>query len=178
MVLSCINGYKIPFDYTPMQKGMPAERNWSVDDKLNVSSLLSELQNKGAITTGDFVWGQFTSDIFLIEKPNGKNRLIINLKKLNEFLSPPHFKLEDSRTVKKLLKQDCFMSSLDLQDTYYLISVRKSFRKYLRFLFNGQLYELTCLPFGLSTAHIYKNYKASCSVFTKIRIPVSSLLGW
>ena len=59
MVLSCIESYKIPFDYTPMQKGMPAERNWCVDDKLNVSSLLSELKNKGAITTCDFVEGQF-----------------------------------------------------------------------------------------------------------------------
>ena len=89
------------------------------------------------------------------------------MKKLNEFLSPPHFKLEDNRTVKKLLKQDCFMSSLDLQDAYYLVSVHKSFRKYLRFLFSGQLYEFTCLPFGLSTAPY---------IFTKNKKPVAAYL--
>ena len=43
------------------------------------------------------------------------------------------------------------MASLDLKDAYYSIPVMKEHRKYLRFLFNGWLYQFTCLPNGLSS---------------------------
>ena len=46
---------------------------------------------------------------------------------------------------------DCYMASLNLKDTYYRIPVMKEHRKYLCFLFNGQLYQFTCLPNGLSS---------------------------
>ena len=59
------------------------------------------------------------------------------------------------------------MSSLDLQDAYYLVSIHESSRKFLRFLFEDQLYEFTCLPFGLSTAPY---------VFTKLTKPVAAYL--
>lgn len=59
------------------------------------------------------------------------------------------------------------MSTIDLKDAYYLVSVDKAHRKYLRSSFNGVLYEFTCLPFGLATAP---------RVFTKIVKPVVSYL--
>ena len=43
------------------------------------------------------------------------------------------------------------MASLDLKDAYYSIPVMKEHRKYLCFLFNGRLYQFTCLPNGLSS---------------------------
>lgn len=59
------------------------------------------------------------------------------------------------------------MSTIDLKDAYYVIPIAESSKKLLRFLFNGQIYEFTCLPFGLSTA--------PC-VFTKVMKPVVAYL--
>lgn len=59
------------------------------------------------------------------------------------------------------------MGKIDLKDAYYTIPVRKRDRKYLRFLFNNDLYEFECLPFGLSTAPF---------VFTKLLKPACTLL--
>lgn len=106
---------------------------------------------------------QFISPYFLINKANGGKRLIFNLKKLNEFIVVPHFKLEDIRTVIKLISPGAFMAKIDLQDAYFLIPVRHQDRKFLRFSFQGKLFQYTCLPFGLST---------SPHAFTKLMRPV------
>ena len=57
------------------------------------------------------------------------------------------------------------MAILDLKDAYYLVSIAKTDRKYLRFTYKGELYEFTCLPFGLNVAPW---------VFTKILKPIAA----
>ena len=42
------------------------------------------------------------------------------------------------------------MACIDLKDAYYSIPIRKIDRKYLKFQWNGTLYQYTCLPNGLS----------------------------
>ena len=46
---------------------------------------------------------QFISYIFLVPKPNGKFRLVINLKQLNEFVYNEHFKQETFPFVLELI---------------------------------------------------------------------------
>jgi len=75
--------------------------------------------------------------------------------------------MEDHRTVTRLMTENCFMCSIDLQDAYFLISIHSDFRKYLRFEFDGTLYEYNCLPFGLNIAPL---------VFTKLMKPVLNSL--
>lgn len=110
---------------------------------------------------------QFVSSIFLVPKPNGKMRFILNLKNLNKFIKTDHFKLEDLRTAVKLITPDCYMATLDLKDAYFLIKIHEESRKYLRFVFEGKMYEFNVLPFGLNTAPY---------VFTKITKPIVKLL--
>lgn len=55
------------------------------------------------------------------------------------------------------------MASIDLKDAYLLVPVHKNFQKYLRFSFDGKLYEFLCLPFGLCTASF---------LFTKLTKPI------
>lgn len=110
---------------------------------------------------------EFISSVFLIPKPNGEKRFILNLKSLNKFVQTTHFKMEDYRTASKLVTQDCFMATIDLKDAYFLIPIIESHKKYLRFIFNDVLYEFNCLPFGLSTAPY---------VFTKMLKPVYEFL--
>ena len=59
--------------------------------------------------------------------------------------------MDTLNTIINLMSPDCYMAPLDLKDAYYSIPVMKEHRKYLRFLFNGQLYQFTCLPNGLSS---------------------------
>lgn len=51
-----------------------------------------------------------------------------------------------------MMKPGCFMAFVDLRDAYYTVPVHPEHRKYLKFLFNGTLYQYTCLPNGLSSA--------------------------
>ena len=65
-------------------------------------------------------------------------------------------------TILNLMSENCFMASVDLKDAYYSIPVAKEQRKYLGFIFEGQFYQLTCFPNGLSSC---------CKIFTKVLKP-------
>lgn len=125
------------------------------------------LLDKKAIEKCEPEMDQFCSPIFLIKKPNGSFRFILNLKRLNTFIDTEHFKLEDYRTVCKLLNQNDYLASLDLKDAYYMINIHKKSRRYLRFCFLGNYYQFNVLPFGLCTAPL---------IFTKIMKPVMAHL--
>lgn len=64
-------------------------------------------------------------------------------------MTPPNIKVEHIRTAIKLTSLNCFMTDLDLKDAYYLVPVHKMSRTYIRFIFNEEIFEFTCLPFGL-----------------------------
>ncbi|CAD6230766.1 GSCOCG00012196001-RA-CDS [Cotesia congregata] len=129
---------------------------------------INDLLLMGAIQECVKEEGQFLSSIFLVPKKNGKMRFILNLKNLNSFIETTHFKMEDFRTVLELkMSKYCFMASFDLQDAYFMIPIHKNFWKFLRFFWNGRLYEFICMPFGLSSAPW---------IFTKISKPIVSFL--
>ena len=44
------------------------------------------------------------------------------------------------------------MVAIDLQDAYYSIPIRSLDGTFLRFIWEGTLYEFTCLPNGFSCA--------------------------
>ncbi len=75
--------------------------------------------------------------------------------------------MDSLNTIVKLVDKNCFMASIDLKDTYYSIPIRKEDRKYLRFFWNGNFYQFTCLPNGLSSGP---------RKFTKILKPALSSL--
>ena len=145
----------------------PREPQWSPLEKSQISKQIGRLLKKGAITKCVPTKGEFISQIFLTPKPDGSNRFILNLKNLNEYIETEHFKLEDLRTARDLLDQGSFMVTLDLKDAYYAVPIAESSKKYLRFLFNGECFEFSCLPFGLNMAPY---------VFTKIMRPVVAYL--
>lgn len=167
LILSWIKGYKIPFFRKPIQGIPPTEPRWDYTQKLAIRKHIEKLLLTGAVIECSPTKNQFISRIFLAPKPDGSCRLILNLKRLNKFVNTKHFKLEDHRTVTKLLTPSCFLASIDLKDAYHLVSVNKSYRKYLRFKFDNKLYEYTCLPFGLNSCPF---------VFTKVMKPVLAFL--
>ena len=99
------------------------------------------------------VAGEFVSNIFLREKrEKGQYRMILNLKHLNKFVEKQHFKMDTLQSTLALITPGCTFMSFDFSDAYYSCSVFYPHRKYPRFNFEGQLYEFTCLPNGLTSA--------------------------
>ncbi|XP_011858818.1 PREDICTED: uncharacterized protein LOC105556344 [Vollenhovia emeryi] len=163
VVLDWISGVKLPFDRTICQASTPSKPDWSSREISQISEEIKKLLEKGAIVECESSQGEFISPIFLTPKTDGTSRFILNLKELNESISTEHFKLENIRTARDLLRQDSFMVTLDLKDAYYVVPIKESDRKYLRFAFRGKHFEFCCLPFGLNIAPY---------IFTKIMRPV------
>ena len=57
--------------------------------------------------------------------------------------------------------------SLDLEDAFFHVPIHPNFRKYLRFAFQGQVYQFRAMPFGLAIAP---------RVFTKLMAAVGAYL--
>lgn len=161
-----LKGYKLKLASTvyippePTTKFSNAERSliWQ-----NIQELLAQR----VIVPCHPVKGQFLSHFFLVDKPNGQKRFVLNLKKLNSFIIKEHFKMDDWRTAAKLVQNNCYMTTIDLKEAYFSIPIHSSYRKLLRFKFNNNIYEFTCMPFGLSSAPF---------VYTKLMKPVVSFI--
>jgi len=163
VVLSWITGYRIPFTHIPVQSYVPSLCKHDDFETKIIRQHVTNLLCKGVISKCEHRIGEFLSSVFLVPKPNGSHRFILNLKRLNKFIEAPHFKLEDLRSVLSLIRPDCYMGTIDLQDAYYHVPIHNEYKKYLRFEIDNELYEFNCLPFGLCTAPY---------VFTKILKPV------
>ena len=66
-----------------------------------------------------------------------------------------------------LMFPNCYMASVDLKDAYYSVPIWKAHRKFLRFEWEGQLWQFDCMPNGLALAP--RN-------FTKLLKPVFATL--
>ena len=73
-----------------------------------IENEISVLLNKGAIVESNYEENQFVSNIFVVKKPNGKFRPIINLKKLNQFVHYEHFKQEHFKVVLDIIQEGDF----------------------------------------------------------------------
>lgn len=113
---------------------------------------ITKLLEIGAIRKCKFSEDHFLSPIFLVPKPNGTWRFILNLKKFNSFVQTFHFKMEDIRTAIKLLFPNFFMAKIDLKDAYLMIPLDESSTKFFRFLFEDEFYEFLVTPFGFCEA--------------------------
>ena len=88
-----------------------------------MENAINDLIDKGAVAEYRKRVDQFLSPYFLVEKPDGSHRFILNLKRLNKFIKTAHFKMEDVRTATRLLTEGDYMTSIDLQDAYFLVSI-------------------------------------------------------
>lgn len=152
ILLEWVQGYRLPLISFPGQLSPPTPKTLSLVENNQMRKEINDLLKIGAISRCDPLPGQFVSSFFLVDKPNGKKRFILNLKNLNAYISAPHFKMEDARTVARLIQRNWYAASVDLKDAYYLLPVHEQYRKFLRFSFNKLLYEFNCLVFGLASA--------------------------
>ena len=159
------SGYKIEFNPVPDFSGFLPEMSFSKEKADIVSLEIEKLLQKGALEKVDSVEGQFISNIFLVPKKDGSLRPVINLKQLNFFVEYHHFKQENISLALDLIQKDDYLTSIDLCDAYFSISIHDDYKKYLRFLWKGIIYEFQVLCFGLASAP---------RIFTKLLKPVYS----
>ena len=109
----------------------------------------------------------YYSRLFLVPKPDGSFRPIIDLKKLNQFLIVPSFKMETLFSIIAALQPREWITKIDLKDAYLHILVHVNIWKYFHFVVARVVYQFRVPPFGLSTAPWE---------FTKTLAPVVQLL--
>ena len=137
------------------------------EEAAQIKGELRLLLEKGAVTPVPDSQGGFYSNLFLVPKKNGQMRLVINLKRLNEWVSTEHFKMEGTPTLKDILQLGDWFVKVDPKDAYFTIPIDSNQQQYLRFMLKGESYQFTCLHFGPSCA--------PCT-FTKVLKPVMTLL--
>ena len=107
---------------------------------------------KGAIERIPPTVGQFVGHVFLRPKKNGTYRLVFNLKPLNQYIVFRHFKMERLTMLTTMIQNLDWMMTIDLHDAYLCLPINSVHRKYMRFMWRGQLFQFSSVPFGLSPA--------------------------
>ena len=168
-ILDTVRGYQIEFVSPPYQVMRPHAPHYNAEQNKLIEEEVADLLQEGPVShlVESQSKGGLYSNLFLVPKRDGGQRPVINLKALNQFVQPCHFKMEGIHTLRDLIKQGDWLAKVDLKDAYFTIPIHASQRKYLRFMMAGQAYEFNCLPFGLSSAPW---------VFTKTLKPVAALL--
>lgn len=151
VILNHIKSYKIEFSQKPVQNYVPFQYRFSKEENTFIEKQIKEFLSKEIIKNVEHEEGEFISNIFLRPKKDGSFRIILNLENLNENVVYKHFKMETFSHALSLITHNCWLASIDWKDAYYTLKIHPSSKKFLRFSFNNELYEFTCLPMGLSS---------------------------
>jgi len=164
-VLQAVTGYELPFNELPQSHLNPAPHIIKPDQEAIMDAEVNRLLKIEAIEeVGDLF---YLNQVFLVPKPHGGWRPVVNLKPLNKYLVVEHFKMENLNMVTDAIQKDWWMAKLDLKDAYLTVKVSDAHKKYLQFQWKGKTYQFRSLPFGLASAPF---------AFTKITKPVVAYL--
>ena len=90
------------------------------------------------------------SPIFVQPKDDGQDRLILNLRRLNEVTEYTHFKMETLQSILRVVTPGAFMAKIDIKDAYYSVPISERCQKLLTFSLDDILYKFTVFPNGYS----------------------------
>lgn len=159
-----VKGCEIPIENLDSLKFEKDTKNQVRGDQIDaMDKEVQKLLTLGVIQKCYHEKGEIISPVFLVPKPDGSFRLILNLKEFNQSVEYQHFKMENLKSATQMMTKGCFMASADLRHAYYSVSIKPDFRKYLKFSWKNQLYRYTCFPNGLACCPRF---------FTKLLKPV------
>jgi len=104
----------LPITSTPHQTKVPQQIYCSPQSKIQITTEVLELLDKGTIVETQHTPQNFVSQIFLVEKEDGERRPLINLKGLNKFMKTEHFKMEGLHLLPDLLQPQDWMVKMGL----------------------------------------------------------------
>jgi hypothetical protein len=114
--------------------------------------ILEEEIREGVVVQVPHHYVKWWNSTFLVPKKGGEYRKVLNCKRLNRLMQPVHFKMEDVKSVKEILREGDYAVSVDIKAAYNHVSVLPSLRPFLCFLFQGRSYSYVGMPFGLMDA--------------------------
>ena len=147
------NGVQIPFDNTPPETYL-SNKSFSPKQSKFINSEIESLIQSGAISE-TVNRPKFVSPIGCVPKRNNKHRLIVDLRELNSYCSPPSFKYEGIDTVCSLMKPGDVFCTFDLQNGFQHVNVHRDSREYLGIQWKNRYFILNVLPFGLGLSPFY-----------------------
>ncbi|KAG2228482.1 hypothetical protein INT48_008098, partial [Thamnidium elegans] len=162
------HGYHIPFHTPPPVTTTPTPIIPFSDEQSHlIDQAIQDLLQKEAIEKVSPQQSQlvpgFYSSMFVIPKKNGGVRPVFNLKKLNQYLDAPHFKMETIREVSLMVNPNDYLVSIDLSDAFLHVGLHPDSRRFLRLKWKNQVYQYCTTAFGLSSSPF---------VFTKVCRPI------
>ena len=105
----------------------------STEEWEKISQEVKELLAKGAVVETTVSKESFVSQIFLVEKKEGGQRPVINLKSLNTFVRTEHFKMEGLHILLDLIQAQDWMIKMDLKDAYLQVPIHQEYQHLLQF---------------------------------------------
>ena len=142
-------GAQIPFTSRPPPsrlKNLPT----TPEQEAFITEEISKLLLSGTIIRTNHA--RNISPLGAVPKKNGKLRMILDLRQVNNYISTPRFAMEDIRKVRPLLRQGDWMTSIDLKDGFHHVPIHPDHHQHLGMHWQGQTYVWTHLPFGLSAS--------------------------
>ena len=147
-ILETVKGYKIVFTQPPIQWGPVHTPRFSVEKSTHLTQEVEEMLTKNAIEECSPLPDQFVGHLLLRPKNNGIFRPVFNLKPLNAFVVYQHIKMEGVQMLTSMIQTHDWMMTIYLKDAYFCVPIAGKHCKYLRFHWNGKLYQFKSLPFG------------------------------
>nr|CAI5863426.1 unnamed protein product [Callosobruchus analis] len=138
-----INNYPIPLKY-----------------RQDVEDQIEEMLNWGVIRKEK---ANYISPLVVVKKKDASARICLDARALNkrikkDFVGPPN-----SSEILQNFRRGMVLSTIDLSASYWQIAIDKDDAKYIGFIYEGEAYVFTRVPFGLSTgmAPVYLQFHES-----------------
>jgi len=161
-------GYKMPFISPPTYKNMKNNKS-AYDNEIFVSATVKDLLISGSVIEVPFE-PFIVNPLSVDTRPSGKQRLILDLRHVNQFLMKEHIRFDDWRSFQQFVRPGGFLFKFDLRKGYHHVDIAPEYQIYLGFSWKvnseRKYYVFTVLPFGLSPAP---------GVFTKLLRPLVSV---
>ena len=159
------NGYKLPLQFMPTPFEQCNHKSALGHHEFVSNSVLDLIKNRCVRE----VQGKplVCSPLSVVANREGKFRLVLNLRHLNQFLRKDHFKYEDLRIAMLMFEREDFLIKFDLKSGYHHLDIFEAHQTYLGFSWtidrSPRYFVFAVLPFGLATA---------CYAFTKLLRPL------
>ena len=171
-ILRTVQGFHIPFREEPCQMRLPRPY-YSEEQMKLLREEVASLLGKGAVQVVDPTLSAegFYSALFLVPKTEGRMRPVINLKALNFWVQPQHFKMEGIHTLREIVAEGEWLAKLDLKDAYFTVPIFRDHQKYLRFCSGQNSIPVYVSPVRsiLCTLGFYQGLKTSGRFPKKLR---------